>query len=83
MDSALEGSAGAFGAPIAGWLALHAFHYDTSSAGGDGGSGSLADDSNCDLANANALGRAVVWTMMVPWAICERGLGLATALFPL
>eukprot|EP01051_Picozoa_sp_SAG22_P016388 SAG22_NODE_2306_length_2735_cov_3.036798_1_plen_44_part_10 len=33
MDAAVEGSAGAFGAPIAGWLALHVFHYNTAAAG--------------------------------------------------
>ena len=64
MDAALEGSAGAFGAPIAGWMALHVFHYNTAAAGPGSGSGG----DGCDPANAHSLGRAVVWTMMVPLA---------------
>jgi hypothetical protein len=65
----VEGSAGALGAPIAGWVAQHIFHFNTAAAssaasasGGGGGS--------CDLSNAHSLGRAVAWTMMVPWGIC-------------
>ena len=43
------------------------FHYNTAVAGEDG-SGSM--QGGCDLENAHSLGRAVVWTMMIPWIIC-------------
>jgi len=64
MDAAFEGTAGSFGAPIAGWVAQHVFNYDTDAADASSAGG------GCDLANAHSLGRAVTWTMMVPWAIC-------------
>jgi MFS family permease len=79
MDAAVEGSVGALGAPIAGWMALHMFHYDTAQDGSLGsdscqdGSLSVSDGSDsqqCDVANANALGQAIMWTMMLPWCVC-------------
>eukprot|EP01052_Picozoa_sp_SAG31_P033901 SAG31_NODE_3890_length_3777_cov_5.473355_5_plen_425_part_00 len=64
----------AFGAPIAGWMALHVFHYDvsTASANGspteasasDGGSHSRGDAS-CDPSDAHALVRWRVFCMML------------------
>jgi predicted secreted protein len=52
-------------------LVLCAFVACWLTAASDGdGSGSSVVGVECDPSNAHSLGRAVVWTMTVPWIIC-------------
>lgn len=61
LDRALETALASGAAPLVGALASRAFHFS--------GRASVSGDRALDLANADALGQALLVFMVVPWGI--------------